>query len=537
MEYISKYTGEEIDAKLDNIGTDKDMLLKTDIVNDLTTGGTDKVLSAEQGKQLGISITEQGTTLNALSTTVIANKVEQTTINESLTAEIEQLKTKDAASKVLKINGEYLFKLGLTFEDIKLSFNITTYSELDTIFNDVIAGKYDGFIDVRSGIDTYTINNYSSIRLSKIDNSWAISLNTIQNNSTIRTSVTINESNQSFSSVESSLLSSSDIVDNLTSDATNKALSAAQGKYINDHLVAHENTILYVKQDLFNTWSFPDQLVFDSFGITTVEQLSVIAKNIADLKTKATFVPGLVISSSANYTNTTNFGITFLGLLRDNANVYMQITVTNGKIVVSKSSQTHITRVEIEDNLNSTNALRVLSANQGRVLNNKITELTTVVTDNESAQEAVNTELRNAIVNAPGGGDNRTYLADIDIIELSSIIYPTDTDKIELTSEQIAIIFKGAVNIEAIRTAVLDEKIIYINYSQTAPDTQFITVSLPLSIAYSGDNTNYNLLFAVPQTQHDVRITKDIVNSSLSVFLQPQKEVLFERRIKALESK
>jgi len=162
-------------------------------------------------------------------------------------------------------------------------------------------------------------------------------------------------------------LAKTDVVNSLSDSSTNKALSAAQGKALNDRL--NSNAIGFI---FSGTQNSTDNDTIKGFmgnldGTTLYNRL----------RSGATIVD----ASSENWVITLKeinaAKVVFVGLKFQSFNVYTK-TIT---VIISGGTYTNMTIVStnryvpnVVNNLTSSDTINALSAAQGKVLNNKITE-------------------------------------------------------------------------------------------------------------------------------------------------------------------
>lgn len=209
-------------------------------------------------------------------------------------------------------------------------------------------------------------------------------------------------------SITTSKINVADIIDNLTSTATNKPLSAKQGKVLNDLITALTSTVNdKVDKVTGKGLSTNDYTTADKnklAGIANGAKANVQSDwNVTD-STNDAFIKNkpTIPSKLSQLTNDTGF--------KTSDTVYTHPTSSGNKHIPSGGSSGQILRWSadgtatwgagntntwrgIQDNLTSTSTNDSLTANQGRVLNGKIEDLKKSVSDGKSAVASAITEM------------------------------------------------------------------------------------------------------------------------------------------------
>lgn len=206
-------------------------------------------------------------------------------------------------------------------------------------------------------------------------------------------------------SITTSKINVADIIDNLTSTATNKPLSAKQGKVLNDLITALTSTVNdKVDKVTGKGLSTNDYTTADKnklAGIANGAKANVQSDwNVTD-STSDAFIKNkpTIPSKLSQLTNDTGF--------KTSDTVYTHPTSSGNKHIPSGGSSGQILRWSadgtatwgadnnrgIQDNLTSTSTNDSLTANQGRVLNGKIEDLKKSVSDGKSAVASAITEM------------------------------------------------------------------------------------------------------------------------------------------------
>lgn len=167
-------------------------------------------------------------------------------------------------------------------------------------------------------------------------------------------------------------LAKTDVVNNLSDSSTNKALSAAQGKVLNTKLSS--NIIVIDTNSLPEDVTTEDQVINEALGVSGIELYNAF-------KSGATIVDSgdNIIYPSLVEPNHIIFNVLYL---LDEPTVYTKIVELKFSSTGQYSSCT-VTSKEypipvVENSLNSNNTANALSAAQGKALNDKISALGSV---------------------------------------------------------------------------------------------------------------------------------------------------------------
>lgn len=191
------------------------------IVNDLTTGGADKALSAEQGKVLKGMI-------DAIEVPEVVDNLTTDDGTKALSAKQGKY-LNDTKSSIQIFTGLKKLTTGSQTGDIQTALGntatgaiITLLKTQNILFMDKEAGEGDAV-------------PYSSMFLVsvKIDTEETFTLSFVDGTSCYNVSFSIAEGNYSVTKTESVSIKSVEIVNDLTTGGTDKALSAEQGKVLN----------------------------------------------------------------------------------------------------------------------------------------------------------------------------------------------------------------------------------------------------------------------------------------------------------------
>ena len=156
------------------------------------------------------------------------------------------------------------------------------------------------------------------------------------------------------------------VVDNLTSTSAIDALSANQGRVLNDKIAALDTNIEDIQQDIIN---------IEDNMITTIQ------KNGTTLPISNKTVNITVPTKTSELTNNSNF-------VADSSYVHTDNNFTTALKNKLNGIASGATKVVVEDNLTSSSATNALSANQGRNLNtNKVTRIQVSDSDIDNISE------------------------------------------------------------------------------------------------------------------------------------------------------
>ncbi len=278
----------DLGNKPTNIDEDKtDDLLKTDLVNDLTTGGTAKALTAEQGKNLKDALDQKAVATNVYTKTeadaLLANKVnteagkglsanDYTNADKTLVTGAEQTANKNAAngyagldanskidvSQLPSITINNVYTVANTTELLALPASvqgdvaIVTDNSTNYIRNDGTSGTIADWTELASpNVEVTSVNSKTGnvvIGISDI----ATLQTTLDNkaNSADLAAVATSGSFADLSNVPANIdtdgtndVLKSDIVNDLTTGGTDKVLSAEQGKILKTNVDANATAI------------------------------------------------------------------------------------------------------------------------------------------------------------------------------------------------------------------------------------------------------------------------------------------------------
>lgn len=289
---------------------------------------------------------------------------------------------------VHKFNNVSSLNTNSTAEQVLSALNVSKSSELydlahkGVLFVDTISGNT--IVKYEDGDDTFQLYVPSSDSRSTKKLTITVSSNKVTGLTTvshlmvddIRNTLTSTETNKALSAamgkkLQDEKLSKTDVVNNLTTTDTSKALSAAQGKALNDKLNGNKININFSA----TSNSTDNATIKDYMG------------NIdgATLVTKLTYGANLVDSSSDDWVITLQevsaTKVVFAGLKFKSSHIATKtITVT-----ISGSNYTNMAVITADryvpyvvNDLVSSNTTNALSAAQGKILNDKISALGSV---------------------------------------------------------------------------------------------------------------------------------------------------------------
>lgn len=286
---------------------------------------------------------------------------------------------------VHKFNNVSSLNTNSTAEQVLSALNVSKSSELydlahkGVLFIDTISGNT--IVKYEDGDDTFQLYVPSSDSRSIKRLTITVSSNKVTGLTTIshlivddiRSTLTSTETNKALSAamgkkLQDEKLSKTDVVNNLTTTDTSKALSAAQGKLLNDKFNGNKINI--------------------NFSATSNSTDNATIKgymgNIdgATLVSKLTYGANLVDSSSDNWVITSQevsaTKVSFTGIRFAGFNLYSK----NISVTISGSNYTNMTVAQgnrlvpaINNTLTSTSTSEALSAAQGKALNDRISGL------------------------------------------------------------------------------------------------------------------------------------------------------------------
>lgn len=286
---------------------------------------------------------------------------------------------------VHKFNNVSSLNTNSTAEQVLSALNVSKSSELydlahkGVLFIDTISGNT--IVKYEDGDDTFQLYVPSSDSRSIERLTITVSSNKVTGLTTIshlivddiRNTLTSTETNKALSAamgkkLQDEKLSKTDVVNNLTTTDTSKALSAAQGKALNDKFNGNKINI--------------------NFSATSNSTDNATIKgymgNIdgATLVNKLTYGANLVDSSSDDWVITlqevSNTKVSFTGIRFAGFNLYSK----NISVTISDSNYTNMTVAQgnrfvpaINNTLTSTSTSEALSAAQGKALNDRISGL------------------------------------------------------------------------------------------------------------------------------------------------------------------
>lgn len=286
---------------------------------------------------------------------------------------------------VHKFNNVSSLNTNSTAEQVLSALNVSKSSELydlahtGVLFIDTISGNT--IVGYEDGDDTFQLYVPSSDSRSIKRLTITVSSNKVTGLTTIshlivddiRNTLTSTETNKALSAamgkkLQDEKLAKGDVVDNLTTNEASKALSAAQGKVLNDKFNGNKINI--------------------NFSATSNSTDNATIKgymgNIdgATLVNKLTYGANLVDSSSEDWVITTQevstSKVSFTGIRFAGFNLYSK----NISVTISGSNYTNMTVAQgsrfvpaINNTLTSTSTSEALSAAQGKALNDRISGL------------------------------------------------------------------------------------------------------------------------------------------------------------------
>lgn len=286
---------------------------------------------------------------------------------------------------VHKFNNVSSLNTNSTAEQVLSALNVSKSSELydlahkGVLFIDTISGNT--IVKYEDGDDTFQLYVPSSDLRSTKKLTITVSSNKVTGLTTtshlivddIRNTLTSTETNKALSAamgkkLQDEKLAKTDVVDNLTTGEASKALSAAQGKALNDKFNGNKININF-------------SATSNSTDNTTIKGYM---GNIdgTTLVRKLTYGANLVDSSSDDWVITlqevSNTKVSFTGIRFAGFNLYSK----NISVTISDSNYTNMTVAQgnrfvpaINNTLTSTSTSEALSAAQGKALNDRISGL------------------------------------------------------------------------------------------------------------------------------------------------------------------
>ncbi len=327
-------------------------LAKTDVVNNLTTTDASKALSAAQGKALNDKI-------SGLSS---AYRVKGSKTNLSDVLALTDAKVGDVWSVT---NAFTLGGKPYPANTNVVCITATSSSDHDENNWDPIGGTVD--------LSPYA----KKTEVEESDNKIWEQLGVVVAKDEIVNNLTSSETNKPLSAamgkkLQDEKLAKSDVVNSLSDSSTNKALSAAQGKVLNTKLSS--NIIVIDTNSLPEDVTTEDQVINKALGVSGIELYNAF-------KSGATIVDNgdNIIYPSLVEPNHIIFNVLYL---LDEPTVYTKIVELEFSSTGQYSSCT-VTSKEypipvVENSLNSNNTANALSAAQGKALNDKISALGSV---------------------------------------------------------------------------------------------------------------------------------------------------------------
>lgn len=289
---------------------------------------------------------------------------------------------------VHKFNNVSSLNTNSTAEQVLSALNVSKSSELydlahkGVLFIDTISGNM--IVKYEDGDDTFQLYVPSSDSKSIKRLTITVSSNKVTGLTTIshlivddiRNTLTSTETNKALSAamgkkLQDEKLSKTDVVNNLTTTDTSKALSAAQGKALNDKFDGNKININFSA-----TSSSTDNAIIKGYmgnidGNTLVKKLTYGA-NLVDSSSD----DWVITLQEVSATKVSFTGIRFAGF-----NLYSK----NISVTISGSNYTNMTVAQgsrfvpaINNTLTSTSTSEALSAAQGKALNDRISGLGSV---------------------------------------------------------------------------------------------------------------------------------------------------------------
>lgn len=289
---------------------------------------------------------------------------------------------------VHKFNNVSSLNTNSTAEQVLSALNVSKSSELydlahkGVLFIDTISGNT--IVKYEDGDDTFQLYVPSSDSRSIEKLTITVSSNKVTGLTTIshlivddiRNTLTSTETNKALSAamgkkLQDEKLSKTDVVNNLTTTDTSKALSAAQGKALNDKFNGNKININFSA-----TSNSTDNATIKGY-MGNIDGTTLVSK--------LTYGANLVDSSSDDWVITlqevSSTKVSFTGIRFAGFNLYSK----NISVTISGSNYTNMTVAQgsrfvpaINNTLTSTSTSEALSAAQGKALNDKISALGSV---------------------------------------------------------------------------------------------------------------------------------------------------------------
>ena len=221
--------------------------VKPDVINDLSTGGSDKALSAEMAKELKRLIDTKAdiTTVNNLEINLTQ------LINNSKVTVINEIKSTNKTTDALSAYQGYELQQAIgkkadstTINNLKTELTQLINNSKVTIINNLLStnttaalSAYQGYVlrlSIDKKADITTVNNLKTELTNLINNSEVTVINNLTSTSTTA-ALSANQGKVLKGLIDSSKVS---IINNLTNTSTTAALSAAMGKKLDDEKLA-----------------------------------------------------------------------------------------------------------------------------------------------------------------------------------------------------------------------------------------------------------------------------------------------------------
>lgn len=287
---------------------------------------------------------------------------------------------------VHKFNNVSSLNTNSTAEQVLSALNVSESSELydlahkGVLFIDTISGNT--IVEYEDGDDTFQLYVPSSNLRSTKRLTITVSSNKVTGLTTIshlivddiRNTLTSTETNKALSAamgkkLQDEKLAKTDVVNNLTTTDTSKALSAAQGKVLNDKFNGNKININFSA-----TSNSTDNATIKGYmgnidGATLVSKLTYGA-NLVDSSSSDDWVITLQEVSATKVSLT---GIRFVGSSLYSKNI--SVTISGGNYTNMTVAQGSRFVPAINNTLTSTSTSEALSAAQGKALNDRISGL------------------------------------------------------------------------------------------------------------------------------------------------------------------
>ena len=289
---------------------------------------------------------------------------------------------------VHKFNNVSSLNTNSTAEQVLSALNVSKSSELydlahrGVLFIDTISGNT--IVKYEDGDDTFQLYVPSSDSRSIEKLTITVSSNKVTGLTTIshlivddiRNTLTSTETNKALSAamgkkLQDEKLSKTDVVNNLTTTDTSKALSAAQGKALNDKFNGNKISINFSA-----TSNSTDNTTIKGYmgnidGTTLVNKLTYGA-NLVDSSSE----DWVITLQEVSATKVSFTGIRFAGFNLYSKNISVTISGSNYTNMAVITANRYVPNVI--NNLTSSDTANALSAAQGKALNDKISALGSV---------------------------------------------------------------------------------------------------------------------------------------------------------------